>query len=134
VRKKHLLPGFAIVLAAAVAFIGFSPVSAEQQKKTSEPLITILNPEIESRMVDRIPLPPRLDKLEGKTIYMVDINWGGPDAAYSVFEEIQSWFEKNMPGVKTEIRRKSGMYTTDDPGLWKEIQQNGHAAIIGIAG
>ena len=96
--------------------------------------LTVLNPAITSKMVDREPLSPRLDTLEGKTIYMVDINWGGPDAAYSVFEEVSAWFKQNMPTVKTVIKRKAGMYTTDDPALWKEIAEKGNAAIIGISG
>ena len=96
--------------------------------------ITVLNPAISSKMVDREPLGPRLDTLEGKTIYMVDINWGGPDAAYSVFEEISAWFAQNIPSVKTIIKRKAGMYSQDDPALWKEIAADGDAAIIGISG
>lgn len=100
----------------------------------TKPLITVLNPAISSQMVDRLPLSPRLDTLEGKTIYLVDINWGGPDAAYSVFEEIQSWFGKNIPSAKIIIKRKAGMYSTDDPALWKEIAKNANAALIGISG
>ena len=93
-----------------------------------------MNPAITSAMVDREPLGPRLDTLDGKTLYMVDINWGGPDAAYPVFEEISSWLAQNMPTVKTIIKRKAGMYSTDDPQLWKEIAANGNAAMIGISG
>ncbi|MBN2321427.1 MAG: hypothetical protein JXR49_20275 [Acidobacteria bacterium] len=96
--------------------------------------LTVLNPAITSEMVDREPLSPRLDTLEGKTVYMVDINWGGPDAAYSVFEEMTAWFDQNIPSVKTVIKRKAGMYSMDDPALWKEIAANGNAAIIGISG
>jgi hypothetical protein len=121
---------------AAVAFAGLTPSQAQQRKAkaAAQPLITVLNPAIESQMVDRLPLSPRLDTLDGKTIYLVDINWGGPEAAYSVFEEMQSWFAQNKPSVKIVIKRKTGMYTTDDPGLWKEIAKNGNAAIIGISG
>ena len=121
---------------AAVAFAGLTPSQAQQRKAkaAAQPLITVLNPAIESQMVDRMPLSPRLDTLDGKTIYLVDINWGGPEAAYSVFEEVQSWFAQNKPGVKIVIKRKAGSYTTDDPALWKEIAKNGNAAIIGISG
>jgi hypothetical protein len=120
----------------AMAFAGLTPSQAQQRKAkaAAQPLITVLNPAIENQMVDRMPLSPRLDTLDGKTIYLVDINWGGPEAAYSVFEEIQSWFAQNKPSVKIVIKRKTGMYTTDDPGLWKEIAKNGNAAIIGISG
>lgn len=134
-RRKSLICLLALI-AAAVTSAGLAPVQA-QQKKAKAPagrLITVLNPAIESQMVDRVPLSPRLDTLEGKTIYMVDIGWGGPDAAYSVFEEIQSWFAQNIPSVKTVIKRKKGMYTVDDPALWKEIKQNAQAAIMGVSG
>jgi hypothetical protein len=121
---------------AALAFAGLTPSQAQQRKAkaAAKPLITVLNPAIQSQMVDRLPLSPRLDTLEGKTLYLVDINWGGPEAAYSVFEEMQAWFAQNIPSLKVIIKRKAGSYTTDDPPLWKEIAKNGNAAIIGISG
>jgi len=121
---------------AAVAFAGFAPVQAQQSKAkaAAQPLITVLNPEIESKKMDRVPLSPRLNTLEGKTLYLVDINWGGPEAAYSVFEEMQSWFTQNIPSLKIVIKKKAGMYSTDDPALWKEIAKNANAALIGISG
>lgn len=97
-------------------------------------LITVLNPAVENKMVDRLPLSARLDTLEGKTLYMVDIGWGGPEAAYSVFEQIEAWFDENMPSVETVIKRKRGVYEMDDPALWEEIKANGDAALIGISG
>ena len=118
---------------AAVGYIGFSPVQT-QVEAADQPLITVLNPAITSEMVNREPLSPRLATLDGKTIYMVDISWGGPDAARVVFEEMTAWFKANMPTVKTVIKRKTGMYTQDDPQLWKEIAANGNAAIIGVSG
>lgn len=119
---------FAILLLviAALALVGM--------QRDAEPKITVLNPAIESKMVDREPLSPRLETLDGKTIYMVDINWGGPDAAFPVFEEMTSWFAQHHPTVKTVIKKKAGMYSSDDPALWKEISEKGDAAIIGISG
>jgi hypothetical protein len=133
-KNRQLLTICAALIIAAVAFAGLAPVQAQRGEAAAKPLITVLNPAIESKMVDRIPLSPRLDTLEGKTIYLVDINWGGPDAAYSVFEEIQSWFAKNIPSAKIVLKRKAGSYTTDDKPLWAEIQKNGNAALIGISG
>ena len=136
VRRKQLLTSFLLLIMAAVASAGWTSSQAQQKKgnAAAKPLITVLNPAIESKMVDRVPLSPRLTSLEGKTLYLVDISWGGPEAAYGVFEEIQSWFAQNMPSVKIVIKRKTGMYTQDDPALWKEIAQNGNAALIGISG
>jgi hypothetical protein len=133
VRRTRLLTSCIAVIAAVVAFAGFTPLSA-QAKRAVKPLITVLNPAVTNKMADRIPLSPRLTTLEGKTIYLVDISWGGPEAAYSVFEEIQSWFAQNIPSTKIVIKRKAGMYTQDDPVLWKEIAANAQGALIGISG
>jgi len=110
-------------------FIGYVPAQSEGTGK-----ITVLNPAIANKMAMRAPLCPRLDTLEGKTLYLVDINWGGPDAAYSVYEEMQAWFAKEIPSLKVVIKRKKGPYMQDDPELWKEIAKNGDAAMIGISG
>ena len=97
--------------------------------------ITVMNPAIANKPSERFPLVPRLSSLEGKTIYLVDIQWGGPDAAYSVCEEVQAWFNQNMPSVKTVLRRTTDNMFADDPGLRKELtDKKVDAAIVGIAG
>ena len=106
---------------------GYAPAQSAGTGK-----ITVMNPAIANTLARRFPLSPRLDTLKGKTLYMVDINWG--DGATSVYDEMRDWFAKNMPGVRTVIKRKKGPYEEDDPELWKEIAQNGQAAIIGISG
>jgi hypothetical protein len=95
--------------------------------------ITVLNPACSSTMVERVPLAPRLSSLEGKTVYMVDIGWGGPKAGYDVFEVIQAWFAEHIPTMKTILVKKKGMYSDDDPDLWKRIKADGHACIIGLS-
>ena len=131
--KRKILLCCAVVVAAALAFAWLAPLTA-QKGDAAGPMLTVMNPAIENKMVDRIPLAPRLDTMDGKTIYLVDINWGGPDAAYSVFEEMKDWFAKNKPAVNIVIKRKSGMYTVDDPPLWKEIAEKAQGALIGISG
>jgi hypothetical protein len=126
VENKFLLASLSVI--AAIAATACAPSS------DSERLITALNPVVANKMAERQPLSPRLNTLEGKTIYLVDIGWGGPHAAPSVYEEIQAWFAKNMPGVKTEVRRIKGAYESDDTELWKEIKEKGNAAIVGISG
>jgi hypothetical protein len=101
---------------------------------SAEKKIRVLNPTPPNRMVDRVPLAPRLDTLEGKTIFLVDIGWGGKDAAPSIYREMQAWFSQNMPSVKIEVRGIKGFYMQDQPELLKEISEKGDAAMFGIAG
>jgi hypothetical protein len=126
---KKILLFSSLLFLAVLLLTAFMPAQSGGTGK-----ITVLNPAISSKMVKRLPLSPRLDTLDGKTLYLVDINWGGPDAAYSVFEEMQTWFSQNKPGVKVVIKRKKGSYSQDDPDLWKEIAKNGNAAVVGISG
>jgi hypothetical protein len=121
------------------SFLAWAFAASQNSRSTPDAdrdeLLTVLNPAVADKMADRVPLAPRLDALDGKTIYMVDINWGGPEAALNIFEEMQIWFARNMPGVKTVVRMKKGGYEMDDPELWKEIGKGGgDAAILGVSG
>ena len=97
-------------------------------------LITVLNPAITEKLAERVPLVPRPDTLEGKTIYLVDMNYEGFGRT-AVLYEVQAWLAKNMPGVKTILKLKSGSYISDDAALWKEIAGNkAGGVILGVAG
>ncbi len=101
---------------------------------SAEKKIRVYNPTPPNRMVDRVPLTPRLETLEGKTIFLVDIGWGGKDAAPSIYNEMKAWFAENMPSVKIETRGIRGFYMQPQPELLKEISEKGDAAMFGIAG
>ncbi len=74
----------------------------------------------------------RLDTLENKTIYLVDIGFGG---GYNFMVQLQKWFSKNMPSVTTIVRRKPGRVFADESAdLWNEVKEKGHAVILGVAG
>lgn len=140
-KKKILFGSFLFVLVALIS-IGLSSCKTQEPeepidtaKLCDERLITVLNPAISSKMTERVPLAPRSDTLEGKTIYLVDMQWGGPKAGYSVFEEMKDWFSKNMPSVNVELRRTSNGWMGDDAALRKEIIDKKPAGVlIGIGG
>jgi hypothetical protein len=133
VQRCSLL--FMTVALALIGAIFLATGCANKEKACEERLITVLNPAISSPFVERVPLAPRAETLEGKTIYLVDLQWGGPQAGYSVFEEMQKWFAKNMPSVKVELRRSNGGWMGDDPALRKEIAEKKAAGVvIGIGG
>jgi len=131
--KRKLLFSNCLLAVAVLILVGIAPAQTSRNAAPSK-LITVLNPAITDKLAERVPLAPRIDTLEGKTIYIVDTNYEGMGRA-PVLEEMQAWFSKNMPGVKTIFKLKSGSYIADDPALWKEIAANrGNGVIIGVAG
>ncbi len=132
--KKIWLATLIILLIAACSTQYSSKKNLKVSTAYSSEKIRVLNPTPPNRMVDRVPLTPRIDTLEGKTIFLVDIGWGGPNAAPSIYEEMKAWFAQNMPSVKIEVRGIKGFYMQDQPELWKEISEKGDAAMFGISG
>ena len=77
-------------------------------------------------------MAPRLDSLNGKTLYLVNQGFGGSDL---FMKQFQAWFAENMPTVKTVLKRKTGFIFRDDTkDLWEEIKEKGDAVIFGVAG
>jgi hypothetical protein len=135
---KRIFP-LVCCLIVVVSFLAvtytIAPGGQNMPESSPVEMIAVLNPAVANGMADRSPLAPRPDTLDGKTIYMIAVNWGGPQAALNVFEEMQSWFDRNMPGVQIVIRLKKGGYDADDPDLWKEISERKAAgAILGVSG
>jgi hypothetical protein len=91
--------------------------------------LTVLNPVGFPPKVTRRSLAPRLDALDGKTVYLVDCRF---DDSELLLREIQNWFHDRMPGVKTVLTRISSVYTKDSPETWEEVKANGDAAIVGV--
>ena len=79
--------------------------------------------------ITRKPMAPRLDTLDGKTVYLVDARF---DDSEVLLKQMQNWFAEHMPTVKTRFVQLSTVYTQDDPKTWQEIKANGDAAIIGV--
>jgi hypothetical protein len=79
-----------------------------------------------------IAMAPRLGSLDGKTIYLVETGFAG---SVEFMQELQEWFARNMPSVKTVMRQKKGTMFTDDPQLWAEMKASGaDAGILGVGG
>ncbi len=133
--KRNLLFSNCLLVFVALILSGIAPVQAQRDAAAlKDKLITVLNPAVTEKLAERVPLAPRLDTLEGKTIYLVDMNYEGFGRT-PVLEEMQAWFAENMPRVKTVFKLKSGSYVADDPALWKEIAANGgNGVILGVAG
>ena len=91
--------------------------------------IETLNPKGTPPPIQLLPMAPRSGSLDGKTVYLVDTGFEGGGF---LLNQIELWFHKNMPSVTVVFKRKAGPYAEDDPALWKEIKEKGHAAIMAI--
>ncbi len=94
-----------------------------------EPTVTAMNPLGTPPPIRLVPMAPRVDTLDGKTVYFVDARYVGGDI---FLKQIMSWFSANMPKVNLEFRQKAGAYAESDPQLWDEIRQKADAVIMAI--
>ena len=90
-------------------------------------LITAMNPRGIQPPIRLLPLAPRLDTLDGKTIYIVDIRY---QRTREFVEELHKVLKEKYPKTNWILRDKLGAYATDDPKLWAEIKEKGHGMII----
>ena len=91
--------------------------------------ITVLHPMGYPPTVTHKPLAPRLETLDGKTVYLVDCRFDDSDL---LLKQVQGWFGEHMPSVTTQLVELSNTYAKDDPELWARIKANGDAAIVGV--
>ena len=112
---------FLCVGLASCLFMG-SQVSAATDGK-----ITVLNPLGTPPPIEVKQMAPRLDALEGKTIYL--INTGFPNSG-RLLEEIGNWFKANHP--KTTMVMASGSMTNIPQNVMTEIKDKADAVILGV--
>ncbi len=131
VNRRKLLS----LLGMSPALLAGSRLEAEEKKKGAPAVVhsaeklTAVSPKGTPPPVTLYSMAPRLDSLNGKTIYLVDTGFFGGGM---LLQEMQDWFKENMPEVKTVFRKKAGSYAVDDLPLWQEIKAKGNAAIMAI--
>jgi hypothetical protein len=91
--------------------------------------LSVLNPVGFAPRITRKALAPRLDTLDGKTVYLVDCRFDDSDL---FLKQMQGWFALHLPAVQTVLKPISSVYLNDDPATWEEIRARGHAAIVGV--
>ena len=73
-------------------------------------------------------LAPRLDKLDGKLIYLVDCLF---DNSEVFMEQLRSWFAEHLPAVALrDIKPRESW--VDDPDMRAAIAADGDAALLGV--
>jgi hypothetical protein len=71
----------------------------------------------------------RLTSLDGKTVYLVETGFVG---AKEFMQEVQGWFSRNKPEIKTVFRSKGNSTFANDPVLWQEVKKNADAVVFGV--
>jgi len=105
--------------------------SASSNGPVVMPKITVLNPMGTPPPITLVPQAPRLDTLDGKTIYLINTGYIGTDR---FMDETAQWFKANYP--KTNIVYKdnqsgAGLSSLSDV-LWAEVEEKGDAVIAGL--
>jgi hypothetical protein len=73
----------------------------------------------------------RLGTLDNKTVYLVDTGFAG---SHEFLEEVQGWFARNMPSVKTVLHRKKTSMFNDEPVLWVKLKKEADGVVFGVGG
>jgi hypothetical protein len=95
------------------------------------PKITVFNPMGTPPPITLVAQAPRLDTLEGKTLYLINTGYIGTDRFMA---ETAKWFKAKHP--KTNIVYKdnqsgAGLSSLSE-ALWAEVAEKGDAAIVGL--
>ncbi|HEY4708592.1 MAG TPA: hypothetical protein VIH46_00330 [Candidatus Acidoferrales bacterium] len=127
-RKLLSLLGMSpVLLTGEPAHAGQTKHAASSGADSGPLKFTAVNPKGIPPSIQLIPMAPRLDSLDGKTVYLVDTGFHGSDL---LLHQVELWFNRNMPSVTLVFRRKAGPYAQDDPPLWKEIKEKGNAVVM----
>ena len=114
-------------------FCSFQSISnqvyAQGKAAPAEQKITVLSPMGTPPPITMKPQAPRLDTLDGKTIYFVNTGYIGTDRLMAVMED---WFKANHPKTTVVVKRSAGGMSNVDKALWAEIAEKGDAAIVGL--
>jgi hypothetical protein len=128
INRRKLLS----LLGVSPAVLAGTPALGDQARKkvpakSGEAKIETLNPKGVPPPIQLSAMAPRLDTVDGKTIFLVSDGFAGADR---FLNQIAAWFAKNKPSVKTVYRLKAGSFFDDDPKLMAEIKASGNAMIM----
>lgn len=93
----------------------------------SSATVKALNPKGYFNDVLQAALSPRLDTLDGKTLYIVE-SWPGNSGFEEMMELLDTYLMGKYKDLKIEHRKRL-LYSSDDPALWKEMYEKADAFV-----
>ena len=115
-------------LLVAALCIGLVSGFAGSQAYAQGARITVYNPMGTPPPIQMKAMAPRLNTLDGKTIYLVNTGFPNSDNYMSVLQE---WFKDNHPKTNTVIIRALGMGNISDAHR-AEIKEKADAVLFGL--
>jgi hypothetical protein len=91
-------------------------------------LITVHDPRGFPPKVTGKQLAPRLESLDGKTVYLVDCLF---DNSEVFMNQLHDWFGEHLPTVDVRMIKPRQSWV-DDPDMRAVVAADGDAAILGV--
>jgi len=108
---------------------GRAPIVDDQaQAAPAKEVITVLNPLGTPPPVKLKPMAPRLDRMEGKTIYIVNDGYPGSGI---MLNELTAVCKERFPNTTFLFKDREGMGPYAE-GFWEEIDEKADAMIIAL--
>jgi hypothetical protein len=132
--KRHITV-FVIAVLCLCLFCSYQALNSQAQVKSApaarkaDPVITVLSPLGTPPPLELIPMAPRLNTIEGKTIYIVDDGYPGSD---NLLLELEKGMKEAYPKTNFHYVKKSTFMSQKDPALWAEMQQKADAMVIAL--
>jgi len=135
--KRHTTV-FLIALLCPCLFCSYQALNSQAQVKANAaqaapkaagPIITVLNPLGTPPPLELKAMAPRLNTIDGKTIYLVDDGYPGSD---NLLLEMEKGFKETYPKTNFHYVKKSTFMAQKDPALWAEMQEKADAMVIAL--
>lgn len=97
-------------------------------KAVAMPKITVLSPMGTPPPITLKAQAPRLNTLDGKTIYFVNTGFVGTER---LMEVMTDWFKVNYPNT-TIVNKRNPSMDQPNKALWTEINEKADAVVIGL--
>ena len=132
-RKTYLRASLGVFLVLLGVLIGLSFPKPLSDSPGRTAVYEVLDPRGQLPDIARVPLTPRLDDLNGKTLYIVR-SWPTEDGRFdTVISRLTSYLEQRFAGIEVVVMDRNEPYARDDPALWQILQDNADAFLYAAA-
>jgi hypothetical protein len=123
--KSRITIVAAICIGLFCSFAGVDVMAANEKN----PVITVYNPLGTPPPITLKNMAPRLDTIKGKTIYIVNDGYPGSGI---LLGELTAVLKEKFPKTTWVFKEKPGGMGSEDPALWKEMEEKADAMIIAL--